>query len=212
MLSAMKSISAAHIHMAINAAGSSITGSGDERFAGGKVTDMQLNMSAASMGTFDLIISNGKTYVKLPQSLTHSPKPWLLVTSNSSNPVISSMAQSLSSTLNQTSVDYYRVFVQSAKSVSDEGADTVNGAPATHYRLVVDPNKLATTALGKQALKSLGTSSLPVDLWVDSAGRPVKVLENLTAAGQHVRATVTLSKYNQPVRISAPPANQVGTG
>lgn len=212
MLSAMKSVKSAHIQMAINASGHTITASGDERVTGGQVSAMDLNMTGAGLGHFELIILHKKTYMKLPQSLTHSAKPWLRVSANSSNSMIASIGKSMSSTLDQTSVDYYRVFVQSAKSVTSKGPDTVNGAPATHYRLVVDPKKLATTQLGRSALKALGGASVPVDLWVDSTGRPVKVVENITAIGQHVRALVTLSKYNQPVQITAPPANQVGTG
>jgi hypothetical protein len=212
MLSAMKSVSSAHVQMAINASGQTITASGDERVIGGQVSAMDLKMTGAGLGHLELIVLDKKTYMKLPQSLTHSTKPWVRISANSSNPMIANIGKSMSTTLNQTSVDYYRVFVQSAKSVSNEGSDTVNGAPATHYRLVVDPKKLATTQLGRSALKALGNGSLPVDLWVDSTGRPVKVVENITAMGQQVRAVVTLSRYNQPVHITAPPANQVTTG
>lgn len=212
MLSAMRSVTSAHIQMSINASGQTVTASGDERLAGGQVAAMDLNMAGAGLGQFQMIIVNKKTYMKLPQALTHSTKPWLLVSANSSNPMVANIGKSMSSTLDQTSVDYYRLFVQSAKSVADEGSDTVGGAPATHYRLVVDPKKLGTTQLGRDALKALGGASVPVDLWVDGTGRPVKVVENITAMGQHVRAVVTLSKYNQPVQVTAPPASQVSTG
>jgi hypothetical protein len=57
-----------------------------------------------------------------------------------------------------------------------------------------------------------GITAIPVELYVDSAGRPVQITENLTVAGKKTTTSATISRYNQPVTISAPPASQVSTG
>lgn len=76
----------------------------------------------------------------------------------------------------------------------------------------MDVSKLPTTsALSKQALAASGLKTIPVQLWVDDQGRPVKLTERLHVQGQTLHTVSTISRYNQPVTITAPPANQVST-
>ena len=39
----------------------------------------------------------------------------------------------------------------------------------------------------------------------------MQVTENFTASGQKIDTTVSLTDYNKPVTITAPPADQVST-
>ena len=87
-----------------------------------------------------------------------------------------------------------------------------NGAAATHYSIVVDVTKLPADNSTKQALATAGLTSLPIEMWVDSKGRLVQLTEALTVSGQSTSTKITISKYDQPVTITAPPADQVSTG
>lgn len=50
-----------------------------------------------------------------------------------------------------------------------------------------------------------------LDLWLADHGRPLKVVDVIAADGQRATNTVTLTKYNEPVTITAPPAADVVT-
>ncbi len=204
-------VQSAHIELAVSAAGEALTGAGDERLAGGKLQALRLSESLPSgQGTLSIVLVDGRTYLKLPATLNKSGKPWLLVTDDSTNPVVRQLAQSLGTTLSSASVGSAGAFVDAATSVRTIGRESVGGVPATHVHLDVDPAKLAKSLPGSDVLRQAGITSLPVDMWLDDQYRPVQITESLTASGQHVTTKVTMSRYNQPVTITAPPAGQVG--
>jgi hypothetical protein len=134
------------------------------------------------------------------------------VSATSSNPVVASLAASLERTQQSASLDQYTAFTQAATGVQVVGPEQVDGADATHYRITVDVNRLPSTLPGREQLISAGLTSLPVDLWVDGHGRPVRVTEDLTVQGQQVDTVVTIGNFDAPVMITAPPADQVATG
>jgi hypothetical protein len=204
-------ITSAHIALDITAAGQGVHGAGDEEVANGKLTALDLAETLTGMGTLRLRIVDGKTYAGLPGALNKSGKPWALVTPNSSNPVIKSMSTSISSAQTAASLGAAGQFVGAAKSVKLVGSESVGGESVNHYTIVVDVTKLPATYPGRDAITSAGVTTLPVDLWVDSAGRPVKVLSKFTVQGQSVSSQATLSRFNAAVHITAPPADQVST-
>jgi hypothetical protein len=103
--------------------------------------------------------------------------------------------------------DLTKLLGTAAGSVADKGADQVDGVSVEHYTLTLDPTK-ATGAFGA-ALSVAGTKLLPVDLWIDAAGRPVQVKIAIPFGGTSVPLVVKVSKFNAPVHITAPPASQV---
>jgi hypothetical protein len=212
LVAGYRSISSAHLDLTVNLAGQSITGSGDEKVSHGTLTALDLKESLPTGGQLEIIHVGGRTYAKLPSQLNHTGKPYVLVSSQSSDPIIKQLASSLNTALSAASIKTYGLFVHAAKSVKVDGRDTVNGVGATHYTVVVDVTKLPnTSAFSKQALQASGIKTIPVDLWVDDQGRPVKVTEKVAVQGQSVNVIATIGKYNQPVTISAPPANEVST-
>ena len=76
---------------------------------------------------------------------------------------------------------------------------------------MVDVAKLPADLPGKDALKASGLATLPIELYIDDQGRPIRVTENFKVSGQQVTTVVTVSDYNKPVTITAPPASQVST-
>lgn len=212
LVSAYRSITSAHLDLSFDIAGVTVTGSGDEKVSHGQLTALDLKESLPTGGQIEIIHVDGKTYAKLPSSANTSGKPYVLVTPQSSNPIVQQLAGSLNTALSAASIKTYSVFVHAAKSLKVDGSETINGVHTTHYTVVVDVSKVPTTsALSKQALQASGIKTLPVDLWIDDQGRPVKVTENITIEGKSLHVVGTMSKYNQPVTITAPPASQVST-
>jgi hypothetical protein len=205
------SITSAHIDLDITVADQMVHGTGDEEASGGKFTALDLTETLPGTGTLRLRIVDGKTYAILPPALKTPGKPWVLLTADSSNPVIRSLSTSLSSAENAASLATPGLLVAAAKSVELIGTESVGGTPARHYAIVVDVSKLPASYPGRQAITAAGVTTVPGELWVDSAGRTVKVVDRITVQGQSISSQVTQSRFNAPVHITAPPADQVST-
>ncbi|MDT4899860.1 MAG: hypothetical protein QOJ78_790 [Pseudonocardiales bacterium] len=209
--SGLADVKTAHVDLNVAIAGQSITGSGDEKLNNGKVEALRLTENLTGLGSLEIIITGGKNYAKLPGGLNKTGKPYVLLSPNSSDPTIKSLATSLESTKSSASLDSVINFVTAASSVKDAGTESVGSVATTHYTIVVDPTKLPSDFPQRSAIISSGLTSIPVELYLDGHGRPVLVTEKITVQGRSVSTKVTTSKYNQPVAITAPPASQVGT-
>lgn len=90
----------------------------------------------------------------------------------------------------------------SAATATDKGHDaTLN---AEHYKLAVAPKKVDQSSTLGQLLSLVGGSEIPVDMWIDGQGRPVKIMMSVSFAGQQLDITVQLSNFNAPLEIPTP--------
>lgn len=207
-----RTIRSAHLSLQVTAAGKTIQGEGDETLSDGKLQDLDLTETVPGAGQIRIVMAAGKTYVQLPAQVDKSGKPWVLVSTTSSNAVVAQLATTLQQTQQSASLDQYTAFTQAATGLQVVGREQVGGADATHYKLDVDVTKLPEALPEREALLTAGLMSLPVELWVDDQGRPVKVTEDVTVQGQQIDTVVTLGAFDAPVTITAPPADQVATG
>lgn len=204
------SVSSAHLTMTVAAGSVVISGVGNELLSQGKLKAMDLTETVPKVGELRVLIAAGKTYLKLPASVNHAVKPWVLVSPTSSNPVVRRLGTTLQSIEQTTSLDQFTAFTSAAR-IARHMQETLDGAQVTHYVLSVDLAKLPASLPGKQQLTAAGLTTLPVDLWVDQRGRMVKFVENLDVKGQHVATTLNVGQYNAPVTVTPPPADQVAT-
>jgi hypothetical protein len=204
------SIRSAHLELEVDAAGNTITGTGDETLSHGRADAFDLTETIPTVGDIRVLMVDGQTYVQLPAGINPSDKPWLLISTQSSNPIVQQLATSLQSVTSSSSLDQYTAFTQAA-TVKLVGSEQVDGVAATHYALSVDVTKLPNDTPGRSDILSAGLVTLPVDLWVDAKGRPVKVSEELTVQNQKITTLVTLGSFDEDVTITAPPADQVAT-
>ncbi|RIJ78254.1 hypothetical protein D1871_03445 [Nakamurella silvestris] len=120
--------------------------------------------------------------------------------------------------LEQTSTEQYAQFLAIVSEVKDEGSDTVNGEPAEKYTTKVDLTKLdestldSTVKASMQQLVSAGLTEFPMTIWLDSEGRTVQVSQDFEVMGQQAKTLVTMSGYNEPVKITAPNPKDVAQG
>jgi hypothetical protein len=211
MRAAAARLTSAHVGLDISAAGQHVTAQANETLSGGKPTALDMTEQIGTVAIGFRIIGTA-IYVKLPfASGVPAEKPWVRASATSTDPTLRQIASSLISAEQSASLDGYRSFAQAATSVKDLGSSRINGASATKYSLLVDVSKLPASATS-QALKKAGLTTLPVDLWLDDQSRPVQFVENLTVQGKASSTKVTISKFNAPVTVVAPPANQISTG
>jgi hypothetical protein len=112
--------------------------------------------------------------------------------------------------------------------VTKVGHDTIGGVAATEYKAEIDLAKVASQAQAKDGTKAansvtqeqqaLGTSTIPVTVWVDSNGLVRQISEQtpIPAAsagaadgGGKATVTMTFSNYGAPVQLTPPASSQV---
>jgi hypothetical protein len=207
----LSSVTSTHVTLDISAAGQRIQGEGDQKLVDGAVQAIDLTQEIGSFGRLRVIIVDRSTYAQLPPELNQSGKPWVLVTQNSSNPTVRTLATSLESVQNSASLEQFTTFTTAASRVRFLGSDSFDGAPVTHYSIDMDITKLPSSMPGLQMLLGAGVTTVPIEMYIDGQGRPVKVTSNFPVQGQPVSSVITLSRFNEPVSITAPPADQVST-
>jgi LppX_LprAFG lipoprotein len=185
--------------------GASGTIAADEKLSQGKVTAINLSEKIGGQ-SISLILIGTKAWAKLPTST--GPKPWLKVTTSSTNPTIRAVAASLARTSSDTSLGSLVGFARAANNITKVGREKVDGVTTTHYTMTVATAKLPA-ASGK-TLSTLGVKSIPTQMWIDDKGRPVRVSEKVTASGVSTTTTLDLTKYNASVTVTPPPAGQIG--
>ena len=91
-----------------------------------------------------------------------------------------------------------------------EGTETVRGVSTTHYSGTIDLTKVAS---GRQLARAVGSSKIPVDVWVDGHGlvRRERWNEQLTlgTAKTKISTTMDLYDFGAPVVAVVPPAQDV---
>ncbi len=200
--------SSLHLDLSVSVAGQQITASGDESISGGKLTAMDVTEALPGFGSVELRVIGTQVYAKLP-GIESSGKPWLLADATSSNPLARTLGTTTGSLLSQSSLSSYSALAQAATTVTDDGPATIDGQATTHYSIVVDVAKLPPGNPASTTLGAAGIATLPLEAWLDSQNRLVQLTEDLTVGGQDASTKITVSNYDQPVSIAAPPADQV---
>src|SRR4051794_22157149 len=189
--------------------------------------DLTMDLGQAGLGKMRVLMFGTLLYVQLPPQLQGQipgGKPFLkldltalskqqgldLGALTQQNPDASSQL----AILNGAGSDFKKV-----------GSEKLRGTSTTHYAGTVDLTKAAaaaTTPEKKAALdkvrEQLGTSTFPVDVWVDGQGRLRKLtykmdLSKAAAASKsgvsgEMNVNVELFDYGVPVNVTEPPADQ----
>jgi len=112
-------------------------------------------------------------------------------------------------------LDYLRA---TSSEIEEVGEEDVRGDPTTHYRARIDLDKVpeqvpedarAAVRASIDALqRQLGSSTLPVDVWIDDDGRVRRFQQAISAQGSDVELTVELYDFGTDVDVSAPPERE----
>jgi hypothetical protein len=189
-------------HVVVNAGALGGTSIGDITYANGTATASDITLESGADKT-RIITVGSNSYANLPKGRNTTGKPWVKVSATSKNEFVRALASSLSLNKAAASLPAVAGLASTASSVQAKGTG--------RYALVIDPAKSSGTTLGT-LLGDIGQKAIPVTLVLDSAGRPVKVLIAVKIGSQSFTFGVTVSKFNAPVHISAPPADQISAG
>jgi hypothetical protein len=188
---------------------------------------VDLPASAGISGTIEERLIDKVLYLKLPAAVSAvaGGKSWVKVGA----PSLGKSGGSLGS-LNQNPADILGSLRSVSSSVTTVGIDHIRGVKTTHYRANIDLAKAAAASGAKASLdratidrykKALGSTLLPVDVYLDSKGLPARFAITVKPAAGSVTASemgsvaISIDFYNygtaNPAAIVAPPASEVGT-
>ena len=216
-----------------NSAGAS---SGVMTVKGGGVTDFSgaassLTIGTPGMGDLEMRQVGETVYVKLPDefaSQTSGSKPWVRVDLDAlyGQQYGGAPVQGGASGDPTRQLEYLRGVSDSVEKIGEE---EVRGVPTTHYEAIVDLNRevagqdAGVKEANQELVKRLGTSKLPVEVWVDEENRvrryalDVSVPMPESAASQgasqgddrlRTRMVIEYYDFGTPVDVQAPPRDQ----
>ena len=125
--------------------------------------------------------------------------------------------------LNQGDPSGTLAYLTATGEVTKVGTEQVNGVSTTHYHAVVDLDKVVqqAPAADQAALQQsvdklkeqLGTSTLPIDVWIGDDGLPARIKYDVkvSVSGQESASVLQMdfTDWGVPVTVTPPPADQV---
>lgn len=194
------------------------TGSIDERDQRGT---MSMKIGAQ---TLTMLLVKPYIYVQVPRagatSLTHG-KRWVRANVDVYSQMLGGRNQFGG---NEVGAKQMLGFLKSTGQVSDLGSQTIEGVATTHYHALIDFGRYAASAPAAQRAAAqryaellqriTGSSSLPIDVWIDAQQRVRRISLQMQMCIEHghINESMTMNLYDygrQPAVIKPPPASEV---
>lgn len=177
-----------------------------------------LTLTLPQVGELEVRTIGTTIYERLPAQLTRGAggKPWLKIDLAEVAKATGGNAQQLSQ-LGQSSdpAQSLKYLSAASDSVTTVGKEPVRGVASTHYKLTVDLAKSAQkSGLGQSAITSFkklyGTTTFPMDVWIDAQGRATRVAYSLTTSAVSVAFNEEIYNFGKADISTAttPPAAQ----
>jgi hypothetical protein len=168
--------------------------------------------------TTDALMDGQSIYMHMPEALASRiplGKSWMKID-------LGALAKSNGVDLNglsQPSQGNPADMLQALKAVGSSrklGSEDLSGVATTHYRATIDPKKALDRIPDKQSagaleqmLSSSGLSAIPIDVWIDRAGRVRRESMKFSANGTSMDMTISFTRFGVPVDTTPPPDDQV---
>jgi hypothetical protein len=181
----------AHIEFTMGGAGGEMSGSGDVDYTA-TPPNMQMSMELGPESVGMLLIEK----IMYVQSSQAGGKYIAFDLDDPANPLGSGLSERLDP------AGSVEAFTKAVTSVTSSGSEDVDGRTLDRYELTVDTTKLTDDGSGS-------TAALPPEVtmvvWLDDEERMAKTSMELGP----VQYDATLSDFDKPVELEAPPADQV---
>ena len=184
------SATTAHVTMDMKAAGQSITMEGDTKMDAANPA-MQVTMDMGPQMKLEMLLVGDQAYIKGLPGIPDGK--WGVVDSSSE------VGKQLESSLAQADpTQMYDQFEKGVTDVKPLGEESVDGDPAHKYELTLDTTAIAQSSPDAAKLPD----TITYTAWIDDANHLRKVTFDVLGS----QATMTMSKYGEPVDITAPAA------
>jgi hypothetical protein len=190
--------------------------------AGGGRLSMSMTIPGAGAQTFDEIVSGTTFYIRMPKGSGQLPggKEWIKVDLQAIGKSQGIDFAKVMDAGRQNPADMLR-FLKAVGASHVVGTEPVRGTPTTHYSASIDLAQAAdslgdekTAAALKQLYTASGATTIPVDVWIDRAGRVRRERFSMTlggaaGTGAALDMAVDFVRFGVPVDLRAPPSDQV---
>jgi hypothetical protein len=205
-------------------------GTGQFRFHSPAAGAMHLSMTVPTAGTtigFDERILGTTIYMRSPvlsQSIPNS-RPWLKVDLERLGKQRGIDFAALMNSGNNDPTQVLTYLDATSHTVVNMGHARLDGVATTHYHADMDLSKAMSVMVARapagqrkavrstyrNLLRESGTTSYPMDVWVDADGfvRQMHMAVPMPVAQSSMDMTMKLSHFAAPVHITPPPASQV---
>lgn len=199
----------------------------------GENTKMAMNMNmdmsgmpgaAGSQGklSMEMVLIDKTIYMKLPEGMGGSAeKPWMKMPIDSMGAAGGQFKQSMEFSDPAKTLE----MIQENGKIESTEQTTVDGAPATKYKVNLDAKKLFEKVGNGQSMPAgVNIDSLPMDVYLNAENLPVMIEmdlgqlmkdvaeqtgQPLPAGMENGKMTAKYTNWGEPVDIKAPPADQV---
>lgn len=196
-----------------------VLGAGQVQFRPAIGQGMHLNVTSAGRSAQVQFILLGDTiYLKapIPESMTDG-KPWVKFSLQQVSSMSGLDVDAILKQAQQISPAERIQMLTASKDLKQVGTETIAGVQTTHYAGTVSVQDALSKFSGsaktslQQLFQRLGAGSIVVDVWVDAQSMPRKLISRINTKNGPVTNTVLYSGYNEPFKVVAPPADEVGT-
>ncbi len=183
----------AHVTMTMDAAGQKIQMAGDTKVDPSNPA-MKMSMDMGTAAKIDMILLDKKIYMKGVPGL--QPGKWAVLDSSSAT------GKQLMSSLDQADpTKMYDQFDKAVTNVKFVGKDPVDGESMDKYELTLDTSSIAGA---DAATKAQMPKTIVYTAWLDGQDHLRRVTFDIAGA----KADMRMSKYGEPVDITAPAAKE----
>lgn len=179
-----------------------------------ELTDM--TVAGQSMSGVRMVLVDNVFYMKMPQlSAMIAPAEWVEMDLSKIDELGGFSFEELIDQTRQMDPMTQIRMLQASGDFHEVGTETVDGVETTHYSGSVDVSKLSDLAgmdedlrrMVEKGYDTLGISTVNYEVWLDGDFFVRKMVMELPGSEGTQTMTMTLSDYNQPVDIEAPPAS-----
>ncbi len=195
----------AHLVFRTGLAGTTLTGQGDAVLSLGEATGLDVRAVVSKVGAVHLLFTGGTGFAALPKP-TAPGKRYTKIGGSAGGADLDRVAIALQATQLLAAPGTYRTLVAASRNLTRLADGKIGVTPVFHYRATVPVADIPATDRVNLALSALGVTRLDLQVWVDGAGRPLKVA---APAPDGRVSDVTFTEINRPVSVAAPPSSQV---
>jgi len=176
-----------------------------------------IDMTVAGQKTSGrMVLLDNVLYLKMPQlSAMIAPAEWVEMDVSKIDELGGRSFEELMDQTRQLDPMAQIRMLQASGDFHEVGTEAVGGVRTTHYAGSVEVSKLSELSgldadlrrLVEEKYAELGVSTLNYEVWLDRDFLVRKMVTNLPGSAGTQTITLTISDYNQPVKIEAPPAS-----
>jgi hypothetical protein len=179
-----------------------------------------------AMGDIEVVSDGTKVYMKYPMGFPGAPsgsesKPWVMLDASEAGGAFGGMGQPGSGDPTQ-----YLEFLKGVSGgIETVGDEEVRGVTTTHYRAMMDFEKVLDQASGdrkeemdaflEQLRSQVGKTEMPIDIWIGADGLMRRMAMDFSTDGgagdvsMQMKMTIEMFDFGEPVDIQIPPASEV---